>query len=86
MVVPILHPDLLGQGLDVNFAVHDLHKGQCFKILSVSYFFQKAGFYVSCKLSPLEKICMKCQILFLGKIRRVSVCHLLNVKVHPVDL
>ena len=33
-----------------------------------SYFFQKMGFDISCKLSPLETICMKCQILFSGKI------------------
>ena len=25
------------------------------------------GFDVSCKLSPLKTICMKCQILFSGK-------------------
>ena len=32
-----------------------------------SYFFQKTEFDISCKLSPLETICMKCQILFSGK-------------------
>ena len=32
-----------------------------------SYFFQKTGFDISCKLSPEETICMKCQILFTGK-------------------
>ena len=32
-----------------------------------SYFSQKTGFDISCKLSPLETICMKCQILFSGK-------------------
>ena len=32
-----------------------------------SYFTQKTGFGISCKLSPLETICMKCQILFPGK-------------------
>ena len=30
-------------------------------------FFQKTGFDISCKLSPLETICMECQILFAGK-------------------
>ena len=30
-------------------------------------FSQKTGFDISCKLSPLETICMKCQILFSGK-------------------
>ena len=32
-----------------------------------SYFYQKTGFDISCKLSPLETICMKCQILFAWK-------------------
>ena len=33
----------------------------------LSYFSQKTGFDISCKLSPQETICMKCQILFPGK-------------------
>ena len=32
-----------------------------------SYFSQKTGFEISCKLSPLETICMNCQILFPQK-------------------
>ena len=32
-----------------------------------SYFTQNVGFYISCKLSPTETICMKCQILFPGE-------------------
>ena len=32
-----------------------------------SYFSQKKGFAISCKLSLLEMICTKCQILFSGK-------------------
>ena len=31
-----------------------------------SYFSQKTGFDISCKLSPVETICMKCQVLFIG--------------------
>ena len=31
------------------------------------FFFEKTEFYISCKLSPVETICMKCQILFPGK-------------------
>ena len=31
-----------------------------------SYFSRKTGFDISCKLSPMETICMKCQILFSG--------------------
>ena len=31
------------------------------------YFSQKTGYDISCKLSPKETICMKCQILFFGK-------------------
>ena len=32
-----------------------------------TYFFKKIGFDSTCKLSPEETICMKCQILFSGK-------------------
>ena len=32
-----------------------------------SYFSKKIGFNISCKLSPVETIHMKCQILFSGK-------------------
>ena len=32
-----------------------------------SYFFQKTGFDISCKLSPMETICMKSQFLFSVK-------------------
>ena len=35
-----------------------------------SHFYQKTESDISCKLSPLEMICMKCQILFLVKIRK----------------
>ena len=33
----------------------------------VSYFFEKKGFDISCKLSTEKTICMKCQSLFSGK-------------------
>ena len=40
-----------------------------------SYFSQKTEFDISCKLSPLETICMKCQILFSGKNKKnISKC------------
>ena len=38
------------------------------KLVMFFLFFQKTGFDISCKLSPLETICMKCQILFSGNI------------------
>ena len=37
------------------------------KLMTFSYFSQKTGFDLSCKLSPLETICMKGQILFSEK-------------------
>ena len=46
----------------------------------VFLFSQKTGFDVSCKLSPVETICMKCQILFYLKNKKkkiLQVCHLL---------
>ena len=47
----------------IKFSADDILK--CF-----SYFSQKTGFDISCKLSPLETICMNCQILFSGKTRK----------------
>ena len=32
-----------------------------------SYFSQKTGYDISCRLSPKETICMKCHILFSEK-------------------
>ena len=43
------------------------------------FFFLKTGFYISYKLSPLDTIYMKCQILFSGIItKNISKCHLLK--------
>ena len=39
-------------------------------------FFQKIEFDISCKLSSIETICVKCKILFSGKIRKnVTIFH-----------
>ena len=40
------------------------------------YFSQKVGFDISCKLSPLETNCMKCQILFYG----ITITNLLSAE------
>ena len=37
------------------------------------------GFDISCKLSPLETICLKCQILFSGKNKKNISRHLLKM-------
>ena len=40
-----------------------------------SYFSQKTRLDISCKLSPMETICMKCQILFSEKNKKnISIC------------
>ena len=39
-------------------------------IMFFSYFFKKIGFEISCKLTPKESICMKCQSLFSGKYKK----------------
>ena len=45
-----------------------------------SYFSQKTGFYIACKLSPLETICIKSQTQFPGKNKNnVSKCSLLKI-------
>ena len=35
-------------------------------------FSQETGFDISCTLSQLETFCMKCQILFAGKTKKVA--------------
>ena len=55
----------------INFSAENILK--CF-----SYFSLKLGFDISCKLSPIETVCMKCQILFSGpnkkKYKQFVVC------------
>ena len=42
-------------------------------------FFSEIGFDISCNLSPMETICMKCQVLFSGKNQKnISVCRQLT--------
>ena len=54
----------------VKFSVDDL-KENILTLKSFFYFFlQKTEFDISCKVSPMEAICMKCQFCFLGKIRK----------------
>ena len=43
------------------------------------FVFQKTRFNIPCKWSPMEAICMKCQILLSGKNKKnVSICRLLK--------
>ena len=44
-----------------------------------SYFYGKIGFDISCKLSPVEAICMKCKSLFSRKNRK-SIMNLSSAK------
>ena len=44
----------------VKFSAEDILK-------HFSYCSQKTGFDISCKLSPMETVCMQCQILFSWK-------------------
>ena len=48
----------------IQFSAHDIMK------YFFSYFPQKTGFDISCKLSPVETVCMKHQILISGKNRK----------------
>ena len=36
------------------------------KLMIFSYFSPKIGFDITCKLSPEETVCIKCQIIFSG--------------------
>ena len=50
-------------------------------IFFLFFFFQKIGYGISCRMSPLETVCMKCQNLFSAKkIRDISICHMLSIK------
>ena len=49
-------------------------------IIFFSYFSQKTGVGIPCKLSPLGTICMNCQNLFSGKNNKnISKSHLLKI-------
>ena len=39
---------------------------------ALKYFLQKIGFDISCSLSPLEAVCMKCQVLFGDNVHEMS--------------
>ena len=44
------------------------------------FFPQKIGFDISCKLSPQETVCVKCQNQFWGKeTKKSSICLQLNL-------
>ena len=46
---------------------------------------RKQGFDISCKLSPMKTICMKCQNLFSGKNKiNISICCLLKIVLNLV--
>ena len=56
---------------------HSLGQFSRWQIGDIFLIFQKTGFCISCKLSPWETICMKCQILFSGKNKKnILICHL----------
>ena len=38
--------------------------------IEIFLYFPRTDFHISCKLSPVETICMKCKNLFLGKIKK----------------
>ena len=62
------------------------------KLMTFFYFSQKTGFDISCKLSPVETICMNGQNLFSGekkkKKKKISKCLLkflprvININIH----
>ena len=47
--------------------------------ISSSFFPLKTDFDVSCKVSPMETICMKCQNLFSGKYKK-NITNLLSAE------
>ena len=61
---------------------HCLGRFQQMKNWYFSYFSQKTGFDISCKLSPKETICMKCLILFSGKNMK-NISNVVRWKFYP---
>ena len=45
-------------------------------LLFLLFFSQKISFYISCKVSSLETICIKCQSLFSGKNKKKNSINL----------
>ena len=65
--------------VDAYFLVFSLLAKDCCGHSEIVFLFcLKIGFDISCKLSPQETICMKCEILFCDKIRK-------NIRVLPAD-
>ena len=60
--------------------LHKISNSVFWEKLVKSFFFLKTGFDISCKYLPMETICMKCQILFSGKNKKISsVCRMLKL-------
>ena len=67
----------------LSSSFHSLTWNLCFSTLGkifsrwyfsyFSYFSQKTGFDILCKLSPIKTICMKCQILFSGENKKTII-------------
>ena len=56
---------------NVQSANHQFSADDIFEIVFL-FFSQVTGFDISCTLSQLETVCMKCQILLAGKTKKVS--------------
>ena len=71
---------LKGFYIETALTLSTLNKFSADDILKYfSYFSLITGFNVSCKLFPLETVCMKPRILFSGEKRKIlPICHLLN--------
>ena len=75
--------------MKLNLMLSTLGKISADILKYLSYFSQKTGFDISCKLSPVETICNKCQIpvfffcccCFLKNKKKISICHLLNLPI-----
>ena len=71
-------PFSFSMALIIMGEIYFLMLGMLGNILKYFYFSQKTGFHFSCKLFPMETVCMNCQILFCkGGKRRLSIFCLL---------
>ena len=57
---------------NLQSANHQFSADDIFEIVFLFFFSQVTGFDISCTLSQLETVCMKCQILLAGKTKKVS--------------
>ena len=61
------------QIISIEDSLHEMSNPVSCVFFCFFFFLQKTGFDISCNLSSLKTICMKCQILFSGKNKKIII-------------